>query len=62
MTGVFEALGDATRRRVLEVLSAGEQSAGDVVNMTILRIEHRLEREQLIERRAEGIDVRAMID
>ena len=31
MTGVFEALGDATRRRVLEVLSAGEQSAGDVV-------------------------------
>ena len=31
MTGVFEALGDATRRHVLEVLSAGEQSAGDVV-------------------------------
>jgi DNA-binding transcriptional ArsR family regulator len=31
VTGVFEALGDATRRRVLEVLSAGEQSAGDVV-------------------------------
>ena len=31
MTGVFEALGDATRRRVLEVLSAGEQAAGDVV-------------------------------
>ncbi len=31
MTGVFEALGDATRRRVLEVLSAGQQSAGDVV-------------------------------
>jgi DNA-binding transcriptional ArsR family regulator len=31
VTGVFEALGDATRRHVLEVLSAGEQSAGDVV-------------------------------
>ena len=31
MTGVFEALGDATRRHVLEVLSAGERSAGDVV-------------------------------
>ena len=31
MTGVFEALGDVTRRRVLEVLSAGERSAGDVV-------------------------------
>ena len=31
MTGVFEALGDATRRHVLEVLAAGEQSAGDVV-------------------------------
>ena len=31
MTGVFEALGDATRRHVLEVLSAGEQAAGDVV-------------------------------
>ena len=32
MTGVFEALGDATRRHVLEVLSGGEQSAGDVVS------------------------------
>ena len=32
MTGVFEALGDATRRHVLEVLSAGEQAAGDVVS------------------------------
>jgi DNA-binding transcriptional ArsR family regulator len=31
VTGVFEALGDATRRHVLEVLSAGEHSAGDVV-------------------------------
>ena len=31
VTGVFEALGDATRRHVLEVLSAGEQAAGDVV-------------------------------
>jgi DNA-binding transcriptional ArsR family regulator len=31
VTGVFEALGDATRRHVLEVLSAGERSAGDVV-------------------------------
>ena len=31
VTGVFEALGDATRRRVLEVLAAGEQAAGDVV-------------------------------
>ena len=31
MTGVFEALGDVTRRHVLEVLSAGERSAGDVV-------------------------------
>jgi DNA-binding transcriptional ArsR family regulator len=31
VTGVFEALGDATRRHVLEVLSAGEQAAGEVV-------------------------------
>jgi len=31
VTGVFEALGDPTRRHVLEVLSAGERSAGDVV-------------------------------
>ena len=31
MTGVFEALGDATRRQILEFLSAGEQPAGAVV-------------------------------
>ncbi|MEU2348724.1 metalloregulator ArsR/SmtB family transcription factor [Modestobacter sp. NPDC049651] len=31
MTGVFEALGDATRRHVLALLSAGEQPAGAVV-------------------------------
>jgi DNA-binding transcriptional ArsR family regulator len=31
MQGVFEALGDATRRRVLELLSAGERPAGEVV-------------------------------
>ncbi len=31
MTGVFEALGDATRRRVLEVLSAGDRPVGDIV-------------------------------
>jgi len=29
--GVFEALGDATRRRILVVLSAGEQSVGALV-------------------------------
>jgi DNA-binding transcriptional ArsR family regulator len=28
---VFDALGDATRRRVLEVLAAGESSVGDLV-------------------------------
>jgi len=33
VTGVFEALGDATRRHVLEALSAGERSAGDVVSV-----------------------------
>lgn len=31
MGDVFDALGDATRRRILEVLSAGEQPAGTVV-------------------------------
>ena len=31
MTGVFEALGDATRRQVLALLSAGEQPAGAIV-------------------------------
>ena len=31
MTGVFEALGDATRRQVLVLLSAGEQPAGAIV-------------------------------
>ena len=31
MTGVFEALGDATRRYVLTLLSAGEQPAGAIV-------------------------------
>jgi DNA-binding transcriptional ArsR family regulator len=29
--GVFEALGEPTRRRILQVLAAGEQPAGDVV-------------------------------
>jgi DNA-binding transcriptional ArsR family regulator len=31
MTGVFEALGDLTRRRVLEVLAGGEMTAGELV-------------------------------
>ena len=31
MTGVFEALGDGTRRHVLEVLAAGEAPVGAVV-------------------------------
>ena len=31
MTGVFEALGDATRRRVLEVLAAGDRPVRDIV-------------------------------
>jgi DNA-binding transcriptional ArsR family regulator len=31
MTTVFEALGDPTRRRVLEVLAAGESTVGDLV-------------------------------
>jgi DNA-binding transcriptional ArsR family regulator len=31
VTGVFEALGDVTRRRVLEVLATGELTAGEVV-------------------------------
>lgn len=31
MTGVFEALGDVTRRHVLEVLSGSERTAGEVV-------------------------------
>ena len=31
MTGVFEALGDLTRRQILELLAGGEQSAGGVV-------------------------------
>jgi DNA-binding transcriptional ArsR family regulator len=31
MSGLFEALGDATRRLVLEVLAAGETSVGEVV-------------------------------
>ncbi|MBX6387891.1 MAG: winged helix-turn-helix transcriptional regulator [Frankia sp.] len=30
-TGIFEALGDATRRQILELLAAGEQPAGAVV-------------------------------
>lgn len=29
--GAFDALGDATRRQILEVLAAGEQAAGAVV-------------------------------
>jgi DNA-binding transcriptional ArsR family regulator len=29
--GVFEALGDATRRQILELLASGEQPAGTVV-------------------------------
>ena len=31
MDGVFEALGDPTRRRILQLLSAGEQPAGALV-------------------------------
>lgn len=31
MDGLFEALGDRTRRQILALLSAGEQPAGDVV-------------------------------
>jgi DNA-binding transcriptional ArsR family regulator len=31
VSGIFEALGDATRRQVLELLAAGEQPAGAVV-------------------------------
>lgn len=30
MSGLFEALGDPVRRRILEILFAGEQPAGDV--------------------------------
>jgi DNA-binding transcriptional ArsR family regulator len=32
MPGVFDALGEPTRRHILELLSAGEQSAGTVVS------------------------------
>ena len=32
MNGLFEALGDPTRRQILQVLAAGEQSAGTVVS------------------------------
>jgi len=32
MSGVFEALGDATRREILELLGTGEQPAGAVVS------------------------------
>ena len=31
MDGVFEALGDPTRRRILELLAAGEQTVGQLV-------------------------------
>ncbi|WP_037502580.1 ArsR/SmtB family transcription factor [Solirubrobacter soli] len=31
MDGVFEALGDPTRRQILQLLAAGEQSAGALV-------------------------------
>ncbi|MEO6511426.1 MAG: metalloregulator ArsR/SmtB family transcription factor [Nocardioides sp.] len=31
MTGPFEALGDATRRRILVLLAAGERPAGELV-------------------------------
>ena len=31
MSGPFEALGDLTRRQILELLAAGEQPAGEVV-------------------------------
>lgn len=31
MDGIFEALGDATRRRILELLAGGEQPAGVIV-------------------------------
>ena len=31
MTGIFEALGDPTRRRVLALLATGEQPAGAIV-------------------------------
>ena len=31
MSGVFEALGDPTRRRVLELLATGERPVGEVV-------------------------------
>ena len=31
MNGPFEALGDLTRRQILELLAAGEQPAGEVV-------------------------------
>jgi DNA-binding transcriptional ArsR family regulator len=31
VSGVFEALGDPTRRRILELLASGEQPAGTVV-------------------------------
>ncbi len=33
MDGVFEALGDSTRRAILEFLSSGEQPAGSIVAM-----------------------------
>lgn len=32
MNGAFEALGDPTRRQILELLAAGEQPAGTVVS------------------------------
>jgi DNA-binding transcriptional ArsR family regulator len=32
VSGVFEALGDPTRRQILELLAGGEQPAGGVVN------------------------------
>lgn len=32
MSGAFEALGDPTRRQILELLAAGEQPAGAVVS------------------------------
>jgi len=32
VSAVFEALGDPTRRRILVLLAAGEQTAGDVVS------------------------------
>jgi DNA-binding transcriptional ArsR family regulator len=36
---IFEALGDSTRRQILEVLASGERSAGAVVEMIQRRLQ-----------------------